>query len=374
MPNRRPETRTIIFASPNFGVGGPGRVFARLATEFRKIGWDTHVFSMNGEEAQDLNRDIAFHLIPERSTWSARYPVLPLARLVRDLTPTVVLTTQAMDYAAAGGRSLWPRGTLHAARPANVLSAYSASMPRKKRHALLPLAAKWALHSADVVICQSRDIRSDVQILAPLSSTAIVGNPAPDLTGPFHRLEVRSARIVAAGDLIPRKAFDLLIRAFALTQARGAGYSLVILGEGPERGRLTRLVETLDLRNSVLLPGHVSDPLATFASSRLLVSSSQHEGFSNVIVEALSCGTPVVATDCPGGARDIIRSHLQGTVETSRDPLALATAMDRVLAQNGDCEQIRGRTLDDFGVEVIVEKYIKAFGEPRKALATANTQ
>ena len=101
--------------------------------------------------------------------------------------------------------------------------------------------------------------------------------------------------VVAVGRLAPVKGFDLLLRAW-----RGIDADLLIVGDGPERGRLRKLAETLGVANRVHFLGFREDAVAIVAACDLMVISSHREGFSLVGAEALQVGVPVVATAISG--------------------------------------------------------------------------
>ena len=126
--------------------------------------------------------------------------------------------------------------------------------------------------------------------------------------------------VLAVGRLVRVKQFDMLIRAhFELRKQRKI--DLIILGDGPERLKLEQLVSDLGLTRYVYLLGFVDNPWVYMAQAKLLVVSSRIEGFSNVIVEAMAVGCPVLATRC-GGPEDIIKNGQNGVlVETNRDAL-----------------------------------------------------
>ena len=116
------------------------------------------------------------------------------------------------------------------------------------------------------------------------------------------------SRIVAAGRLTRQKGFDLLIRAVAPILRRRPEVRLTILGAGPEESALRSLAESLGVWDSVSLPGFVENPYRFFKAAGLFVLSSRWEGLPNVVLEALACGTAVVAFDCAGGAmRELAR-------------------------------------------------------------------
>ncbi len=148
--------------------------------------------------------------------------------------------------------------------------------------------------------------------------------------------------ILGIGRLAPQKNFSLLIRAFA--QVRGVRPArLVIIGEGTgaEPGKLRALAASLDLTSAdVWFAGHQSNPLKFLANAGLFVLTSNWEGMSNVLLEAMACGCPVVATDCPTGVREVLENGRIGPIVPVNDPDALANAMIRRLDEPRDSERL----------------------------------
>lgn len=124
---------------------------------------------------------------------------------------------------------------------------------------------------------------------------------------PIYCREGNTPLIIAVGRLYLQKDYSTLIR--ALTELRKQRPShLLILGEGNERESLERLIHDLNLEEDVVLAGFVNNPLAYMNRASLFVLSSKSEGFGNVLVEAMACGTPVVSTDCPSGPTEILEN------------------------------------------------------------------
>ena len=132
-----------------------------------------------------------------------------------------------------------------------------------------------------------------------------------------------------------------MIRAFA--KLGRPGWRLEIAGEGLMRAPLLALIKELRVKDRVTLTGFVSDPFPVFRRAELAVSSSLYEGFGNAIVEALACGTPVVATDCPYGPREILADCRYGTLVPVGDADALAQAIIQVMATVPDRGTLRER-------------------------------
>ncbi|THF71443.1 glycosyltransferase [Deinococcus sp. Arct2-2] len=139
--------------------------------------------------------------------------------------------------------------------------------------------------------------------------------------------------VLGLGRLTAQKGFDTLIRAHARLLGQGVAHDLVIAGEGEERAALERLIGELDVRNSVHLPGYLPNPYPLLKHASVFALSSRWEGLGGVIVEAMACGTPVVATDCPSGPGEILEGGWGGLLVPVDDAPALAGALGRILTQ-----------------------------------------
>jgi glycosyltransferase involved in cell wall biosynthesis len=106
--------------------------------------------------------------------------------------------------------------------------------------------------------------------------------------------------ILGVGRLSPDKNFGLLMRAFQSIAEQNANARLILLGQGPQATDLKELARLLGIEDRVSMPGFVSNPYPFMANASVLALPSNNEGLPLVVIEALACGTPVVATDCPG--------------------------------------------------------------------------
>lgn len=136
--------------------------------------------------------------------------------------------------------------------------------------------------------------------------------------------------IVACGRFVEQKGYDTLLRAFAMLR-QTVPCRLVILGEGDLRPAMQNLVTTLGVAQDVSMPGFHPNPAACFARSDLVALASRVEGLSNVLVEALIVGVPIVSTDCPTGPREVLAQGKFGTLVPVDDVVALAKAMGALL-------------------------------------------
>jgi glycosyltransferase involved in cell wall biosynthesis len=137
-------------------------------------------------------------------------------------------------------------------------------------------------------------------------------------------------RVVTAGRLSDQKDFSTLLRAFRLVVDRHPS-TLVIVGDGELRARVEQMISDLDLTDHVIMTGFQANPFPYMKDGEVFVLSSYFEGFGNVLVEAMSLGKPVVATDCPSGPGEIIREGICGHLVAVGDHEGMAAALLRIL-------------------------------------------
>jgi glycosyltransferase involved in cell wall biosynthesis len=131
-----------------------------------------------------------------------------------------------------------------------------------------------------------------------------------------------------------------LIEAFALLRKQLPA-SLFILGNGAEQGALQSMIQGRGLADAVHLCGFQTNPWKYIARADVFALTSHYEGFGNVLVEAMACGVPVVATSSPG-TRDIVSSGADGLLVERHEPAAVAAALAQVLHDVG----LRQRMVD----------------------------
>ncbi len=193
-----------------------------------------------------------------------------------------------------------------------------------------------------------------------LAAWAAAAPPAPLPWGEGARV------VLFLGRLAVQKRVDVLLDAFARVLDRVPDARLALAGDGPLRRALEERAQALGLGDRAAFLGQRDDVLALHRAARALVLPSEGEGLSNVLLEALAAGTPVVCTDVPG-AREVVTPEREALLVAPGDPMALADALARVLDDEALAPRLaaagRARAAEAFDLERVADRYAALFAE-----------
>jgi glycosyltransferase involved in cell wall biosynthesis len=224
------------------------------------------------------------------------------------------------------------------------------------------------------VLAVSNGVKKDLCFLSGMTNdlVKVIYNPAATgVSAEFASIKDRellwgegfSHHILSVGSFKIEKNHECLIRAFSRLP-KSLNAKLAIVGDGPLRDVMEKLVISLGLQDRVHLPGFFHDVYPWYRSSDLFVLSSDAEGLPTVLIEALECGLPVVSTKSYGGGPDeILDNGRLGRLVPVGDEEALATAIASSLTEKHDREALIKRA-KDFSVERISAQYLDHFGLP----------
>lgn len=324
--------RLALFVPTLFG-GGAERVMVNLARGLVDRGYpvDLVLVRATGPYVQDVPAAVRVVTLARRGV-ARSIPALA-GYLRRERPASLLATLNHANVAAIVAARFAGTGARIVVRQSNTLGRGS---PGSVSGQLLPWLVRRTYRYADAVVSVSAGVGDDLVAHGiPRALVRTIPNPVvtPEVLAgarqrPSHPwfAEVGRPVIVGCGRLIAQKDFATLIRAFARVRETVPA-RLMILGEGPDRDALTQLVAELGLTGDVLLPGFVDAPYGHFAAARLFVLSSAWEGLPGALIQALACGTPAVATDCPSGPREILQGGRFGPLVPVGDVAALAQAM-----------------------------------------------
>lgn len=362
---------TIWFLLGRFGDGGLERVQIEIVRAMRAQGLDARlvVGHFQGNAQEQVPPDVPWMSISRAGRlW---FP-FALARALRRERPDIAFTS-ANDVACL---ALILRAFVSPGTRIVVAQHLSLSGPRIAstglRRAKLE-AIRWLMRrllpNAEGIVAVTRTLAHDLgdELSIPLHRIDVIHNPAvtPDTEArigedpawPWAADGVPT--VVFVGRLEKVKRPDLLIEAFATllatTEAR-----LLIVGAGPLDGWIRQQIDARGLAPHCALVGYRANPLPYVRRSDVLVLPSDHEGFGLVLVEAMACGTQVVATDCPHGPAEILDEGTYGQLVPCGDADALAAAITRVLSGQSvvPAESLLDRSAD-FTLERSCQAYLR---------------
>lgn len=333
--------RQILFLIPTLTAGGAERVITTLLhhldkKKFRLILAVADMYDSVYRE--DVPKEVEF---VDLQCSRVRYALPKIIQLIRRRRPEVVISTMGhLNLALSILRPLLPDEVRYIARETSIVSELI-------RHYRKPWFWAWAYRRFysrfDAVVCQSNYMSIDLieNFGLPKSKAVVIHNPVDikrihylmteavntELEPLAAHMSETPIQLVAAGRLSHEKGFDLLIEALAL--CNNPRMYLTILGKGPLRGELEQLAIDRGISQQVRFAGFQKNPYPFFANAHVFILSSRFEGFPNVVLEALACGTPVIATPAPGGVKEIMEGKPGCLLAESVTAEGLAAAIQR---------------------------------------------
>lgn len=329
----------VLFVIPTLRGGGAERVMVTLLKTLSRARFELVLAVVDMRDAvfaAELPDDVE---LVDLGCSRVRQAVPRIVALARSRRPDVLFSTLGyLNLAIAMARPLLPRGMRLVARETAVVSQGILDYPYPR---LVKALYRMFYGSLDRIVCQSEAMLDDVAATfgVPHSKMVVINNPV-DLARVRAAAQAPLAqndwlaypvRLVAVGRMGREKGFDLLLEALALLNEPGLG--LAILGAGALEAELRAQAGRLGLSGRVHFAGYQTNPYAWIARADAFVLSSRHEGFPNVVIEALACNRPVISTPAQGGTLEILR-HYPAVVAREVSAPALADAIRTWLEQN----------------------------------------
>lgn len=192
---------------------------------------------------------------------------------------------------------------------------------------------------ANGFVFQTEEQKSFYSFLSNVKKV-IVPNPIEDIkTQPYQG--ARRKEIVNFCRLVPVKNIPLLIEAFAKLSKEYPDYYLTVYGEGWHEKAIKRSISEFGVEDKVFIKPFAKNVLDLVRDSAMFVTSSDREGISNSMLEAMAIGLPVISTDCPaGGARMVIKPYENGIIVPVKDPEAMYKAMKYMIDNPDEAEKM----------------------------------
>ncbi len=363
--------RKVCFALPSLNGGGAERAAVQILNGLDSGHWDRslYLFAREGPYLAEVDPAIAISSADTPSRWG-RWRALR-AFVARE-RPDIVMAflsyfsvLSAVRAANTGAQVIFNLQT----PMSDFLTDADYQWRGRWQKAAFAAVTRVGYGAADSIVATSQGVARDltgafaidpdrIHVLAnpvDLDRVRIAGTEPVDATVfPAGTAPL----IVAAGRLADAKNYPLMIEAFAaLCQTMPA--RLCILGQGELEAPLRQLIAARDLGGAVSLAGFQANPWKYIARAEVFLLTSRYEGFGNVLIEAMACGVPVVAT-ASAGTRDIVQHGKDGLLVEQHVPQAIAASISSILQSPGRraaMSQAALASADRFAVTQVVARY-----------------
>ena len=372
----------ICFVIPSLEGGGAERVAVTVLSALDGARHDRvlYLFSTDGVYFDRIAKGVRV-VIAQKRSWRGR--LFEFARFLRSERPDVVMpflsyfiTALAVWIARVPARVVFNQGT----PTTGFLDDPDFTWRTPWRRWLFSVLTRWFYGRADAVVVTSEGVATDLvqNYRVPRAKIRVLHNPvdveaiqAASLA-PIEGFDLSHDRpaVAAAGRLAGVKNYPLLIGAIAELSAASAplkGCPTVyawILGDGVERVALEQLAAASGVASLVRFLGFQKNPWRFIARADVFVLTSTYEGFGNVLIEAMACGTPVIATRSPGTV-EIIEHESNGLL-VDHEPRAVAGAISRLLGDAALRARLIARgheSVGHYATPLVADRYDRLFQE-----------
>lgn len=346
----------IVFIIPNMTGGGTERVISLLSQEYIRMGLDVAIMQFAGyEHAYELDDKIEDFSIAPKSSGN---PIIMIRRLV-DMRKYFKNNPDCLIF------SFCVMGAVFSVMSTFGMKRYILVAERSSPDSCKQVRLRnWAYKRTNRITFQTQE--GITYFPDWIKSKAIVIPNPIDAAIPKPYDGPRTKRIVSVGRLHAVKNHELLFDAFADFSKQFPEYELHIYGQGELEQELKEHAGHLKISDKVIWHGFRKDVTEEIKDAGMFISTSNYEGISNSMLEALAMGIPSICTDCPiGGARSYIEHGKNGLLIPVRDKDALTRAMIQIASDASFADKLSENAAglrDKYSVNSIAVKFLEAAG------------
>ncbi len=358
------KKQRIVFIIHALYSGGAQRVVVNLLNNISRDKFDIHLIVLKAEGIMlsDIASDVTIHDLNNPSLSRAFFKLL---KKIYALKPDIVFSGIGHINALLSPfipilNRMISHNLYWIARETSVASLYIKQDSNSRLYMFLYHHFYKNFHQ---IICQSNYMRDDLIKFfnLPKEKMVVINNPVD--IDKIERLSIekisrefnpKTINLVAVGGLSEVKRFDLLLETFAHL---GDRYTLTIIGKGEKEKELRALSRELSIDKTVFFEGQQSNPYSYMKKADILVLTSALEGFPNVLLEANSCGTPVVAFNAPGGIGEIVVEGFNGHLVPPQNIEKLVATILSFDNLRFDKEKIKAHVRENYALNIIIQKY-----------------
>lgn len=347
----------IVYLLASLGSGGAERVVSLLANEMAERGHLVEVICLKFN-------DVYYHISPKvkvtlamQQTKNRFTELFWLRKYLKKQKPDVVIPFTEGVYCFTILSLLGTRIPIIASER---LDPTAMSKTRKiLKRILLPYADRLVVQTQSIKEYFPKSIQAKTSVIYNPVREDVFSLPQPSLKGRGE--DDRFNRIISVGRLYPQKNQEMMIRAFARIAGDFLDWRLVIYGEGPRRQSLQLLIDNLQLTERVLLPGRTEHVIEELRKSKIFCLSSDFEGMSNAMIEAICVGLPIVST-MVSGTDELIKDGENGFLVKVGDENAFAGCLSSLMSYSVHREKISERNkvlASQFKIDYIVSQWME---------------
>ena len=356
----------ITFVTSTLTSGGAERVISLLANNFSERGYEVEMIALTSisPDYYSLNPKVKFIHADKVSKGGLPGELWWFRRHIKKEQPDVVIAFMEAVYEFVLLALLGTKVPVISSERKD--PATLGPLRKILRWILLPTAKAHVVQTQHIKNYYSKRIQKKTHIIYNPVNEKVFNDNENDDDNDNPELKIKDERlnrIISVGRLYPQKNQKMMIEAFAKIAPKFPEWSLVIYGEGPERDFLESLVSSFKIQVSsrISLPGRCETVIEEVAKSKVFCLSSDYEGMSNAMIEALCVGTPVISTKV-SGTDELIRDGENGLLVDIGDTEGLALAFEKLLSNQELREKIgiEGQKLaTQFKTDTIVDQWEK---------------
>lgn len=357
------DKKEIIFVTVSMGGGGTERVISILANYYVSMGNRVTILLIADNRVEyKLDKRIKVESIAGATGGSLKARIERIFKLRRSIKSQGNANVIAMGTVTAMFTLLATIGL------SNDVVISERNDPNRLNHKPISKSAKllrnFLYRRAKAIVLQTEDVKECFPLYL-VRKSVVIPNPLPSDLPYVDETIVRDKSIITAGRLTEQKNQQLLIRAFKRISEKYPDYVLKIFGRGEMEDDLLDMIRENQLEGKAQLKGFSNNLHHELMNGGIYVSTSNWEGISNSLAEALAMGIPTIATDCPmGGSRMLINHGQNGLLISMEDEEALVQSMEQMMIDitfrcmvSTNAVKIREVLSED----KIAEKWLKCF-------------
>jgi glycosyltransferase involved in cell wall biosynthesis len=361
--------KKLLFIIPHLGGGGSERMFTNLCNNLDRNKFDITLLLLiaQGEYLSLLKPDIKIvdlKIIKDDGILKNTIKcLLRIPKVIKAYKPDIVMSTITHINIVMGIIKFFqPKSIRFIARESNILSLINKQDPFYVRIFYRLLYKRF-----DIIIAQSQDMKEDFKNYSiPENKITVINNFVDEdfidsmlTNNDIVNIIPDKINLLSVGRLEFQKGYDLLLNSFSKFTDKDK-FHLTILGRGINEKEIRNQIRILSLENHVTLLGFSTNPYKYMEKADVFISSSRFEGFPNVVIEALTCGLPVVANNYPGGINEVLGNNKDlGYIINIENPIELYNAINKCI--NKDRETVKLATRNKYSKNTVIKYYETLF-------------